>query len=329
MSEAGKNSALDLDVQHEIERLSEAVRTTIHQSFRRRGAVVGVSGGVDSAVVLALCARALKPERTLALILPERESSDDSERLAKAWAEELGVPWVKEDLTAALEGLGAYSRRDEAIRRVFPEYGAGWKSKITLPGSLLEDDTLNVFQLTAVDPDGNEHTSRVMSSDFFQIMAATDLKQRTRMAMLYYHAEKRHYSVVGTGNKNEHALGFFVKYGDGGSDLAPIMHLFKSQVYQLAKKLNVLPEIIDRVPTSDTYSAGSSQEEFFFRLPFETLDRIWASWEQGATPAEIAPALGLKTEQVSRVIEDIRRKQRTTQYLRRAVVTFGQNGESE
>ncbi|MGA9533451.1 MAG: NAD(+) synthase, partial [Anaerolineales bacterium] len=320
---------LELDAAQEIERLCDGIRRTIHHESRRRGAVVGVSGGVDSAVVLALCARAMKPERTLALILPERESSSDSERLAKAWASELGVAWVKEDLTGALEGLGAYRRRDEAIRRIFPDYGEGWKSKITLPGSLLEDDTLNVFKLTVVDPEGQESSSRMLSNDFFQIMAATDMKQRTRMSMLYYHAEKCHYAVVGTGNKNEHDLGFFVKYGDGGSDLAPIMHLFKSQVYQLADHLNVLPEIVERVPTSDTYSAGSSQEEFFFRLPFKTLDLIWACWEQGVDLADIGSEVDLETEQVKRVVEDIKHKQQTTHYLRREVVTFEPGGAKE
>jgi NAD+ synthase len=227
---------------------------------------------------------------------------------------------VVEDITDALEGAGCYQRRDEAIQRVFPQFESDWKSKITLPGNLLDEDQLNIFTLTVVSPNGEEYEERVLAGDFYQIVAASNFKQRMRMAMLYYHAELRNYAVVGTAQKNEHDLGFFVKYGDGGVDLAPIQHLYKSQVYQLAEYLEVPEEIRSRTPTSDTYSAGSTQEEFFFRLPFETLDLIWAGWESGVPADEIGERLGLTTEQIQRVIDDLVRKKRTTEYLRSTIV---------
>jgi NAD+ synthase len=318
---------LRLDAAQEAERLNEKLRQDIHARFRKRGAVVGCSGGVDSSVVVALCAMALGAEKVCAVLMPERESSPESTKLAEQWTKSLGVESVMEDVTDTLEASGCYRRRDEAIRRVFPEYGPGWKNKITLPGSLLEEGILNVFTLTVVSPEGAEYHRRLGSMDFRQIVAASNFKQRTRMAMLYYHAELRNYAVVGTGNRNEHELGFFVKYGDGAVDISPILHLYKSQIYQLARYLDVPEQVRAQIPTSDTYSAGSSQEEFFFRLSFDLLDAIWDGWERGISPVELAGMLELTEEQVQHVIDDIVRKQRTTQYLRTKVLAY--HNESE
>ena len=292
------------------------LRRAVHQELRRQGAVVGISGGIDSSVVLALCARAFGPQRVVGVLLPEGESSPDSVVLAQKVAGQYGVQTVTEDITAALQGFGCYRRRDEAIARLFPEYGPGWKAKIVLPGNLLEEETLNIFYLTVTSPEGQEFNQRLPLREYYQVVAASNFKQRTRMAMLYYHAELRNYAVIGTANRDEHNLGFFVKYGDGGVDVSPIVHLFKTQVYQLAKYLDVPEEIQDRVPTTDTYSAGSTQEEFFFRVPFDVLDVVWSGYERGVSSEELAETLALSTEQVERVVADIVRKQRTTAYLR-------------
>jgi NAD+ synthase len=311
-----KVAALSLEVEQEVERLTGFLRRGVQHDLHRRGAVVGCSGGIDSSVVLALCARAFGPEQVVALLMPERESSPESATLAGELAAQFGVPVVTEDLTEALEGAGCYRRRDEAVRRVFPEFKTGWKSKIVLPGSLLEQETLSVFYLAVIDPDGHEHRRRLPAPEYAQIVAASNFKQRLRMATLYYHAELRHFAVAGTAPKNEHDLGFFVKHGDGGADICPIRHLFKSQVYQLAGYLGIPQSIRERTPTTDTYSAGSTQEEFFFRVPYSVLDRVWAGFELGLSAAVMAPAFGLTVEQVERVTTDLVRKQRTTSYLR-------------
>ena len=309
-------NALELDAPKEVERIVDHLRQAVHHTLRRQGAVVGISGGIDSSVVLALCAQAFGAERVVGILLPEGESSPDSVTLAHQVARRYGVQTVTEDISAALQGLGCYRRRDEAIARVFPDYGPDWKAKIVLPGNLLEQETLNVFSLAVISPDGQEFSKRLPPREYYQIVAASNFKQRTRMAMLYYHAESRNYAVVGTANKNEHDLGFFVKHGDGGVDVGPIAHLFKTQVYQLARRLGVPEEIQKRTPTTDTYSAGSTQEEFFFRVPFGVLDLVWLGFERGVSAAKIAQVLSLSTEQVERVIADITRKQRTTAYLR-------------
>jgi NAD+ synthase len=315
---------LDIDPQLEAERIVSALQKTVRNPLRRSGAVLGISGGVDSSVVLALCVRAFGKDRVTALMLPEKDSSPDSLSLARQLAESHGLEPVLEDITPALEGFGCYRRRDEAVRRIFSEYDAdqGYKLKIVLPQNLLEEEVLNFFSLTVIDPDGNEQTRRLPLPEYLQIVAASNLKQRTRMSLLYYHAELRNYAVIGTGNKNEHQQGFFVKYGDGGSDVQPIIHLFKTQIYQLAEYLGVPEDIRNRPPTSDTYSAPCTQEEFFFRLPFETMDLLWYSMEQGLTASEVAGGMGLTEIQVQRAFNDFVRKQRTTEYLRKLPVTF-------
>jgi len=308
--------ALEIDAAAEAGRIAEGLRRTVHHQLHRKGAVVGISGGVDSSVVLALCARAFGPERVVGIIMPEHDSSPDSAPLGQKVAEHCGVAHITEVMSPVLEGYDCYRRRDEAITRLFPDFRPGWKAKITIPGNLLEEETLNVFHLTVISPEGETFRRRLPPSEYYQVVAASNFKQRSRMTMLYYHAELRHYAAVGTGNKNEHALGFFVKHGDGGVDVQPIAHLFKSQVYQLAEYLGLPEEVRDRTPTTDTYSAGSSQEEFFFRVPFDILDLVWLGHERGVESGKIGDALGLSAEQVDRVIADILRKKRTTEYLR-------------
>jgi NAD+ synthase len=315
----GRHS-LELNAKEEVERIVTKLRHSVRDILHRQGVVMGISGGIDSSVVLALCVKAFGSEQVVAVMLPEKESSSESTLLAQMVADRYGVSPLTEDISAALEGLGCYRRRNEAIQTLFPDFGSGWGAKITLPGSLLEQDTLNIFYLTVTDPAGREFKKRLPPRQYYQIVAASNFKQRSRMAMLYYHAELRNYAVVGTPNKNEHMLGFFVKHGDGGIDISPIGHLFKTQVYQLARYLDVPEAIQKQAPSSDTYPGGSTQEEFFFRLPFEILDTIWLGYDRGIPNAEIAQKLGLNVKQVDRVIADIIRKQKTTAYLRASVI---------
>jgi NAD+ synthase len=307
---------LKLDPAAEVSRIEQNLRRNVLEILNRRGVVLGVSGGVDSAVCLALAVRALGPERTLALLLPERESSPESADLAREVCRRFGVEPLVENITGALLGFGCYRRRDEAVRRIVPEYAEGHKMKISLPGDLIDRETLSVFSLTVIGPDGEERRKRLTAGTLREIVAASNFKQRARAAMLYYHAETRDYAVLGTPPKNEHDLGFFVKYGDGAMDVKPIVHLYKTQVFALAEYLGVPDEVRLRPPTSDTYPAGSTQEEFFFRTPFDVLDLIWYGWENGVSPAVVAGELGMGQDQVERVYNDCARKIRTTRYLR-------------
>jgi NAD+ synthase len=310
--------SIDIDPVAETNRIIVELQNSVRQTLHRYGGVVGISGGVDSSVVLALCVRAFGVNRVGAIMMPEKDSDPETEELARLVAGHYGVEPVLEDITPVLEGFGCYPRRDEAIRRVFPEYDAhaGYTAKIGLPQNLLDEDTLNVFSLTIISPDGVEKTQRLPLREYFQIVAASNFKQRTRMTMLYYHAELHNYAVIGTANKNEHDQGFFVKYGDGGVDVKPIAHLFKTQIYQLAEYLDVPLVIRQRPPTTDTYSARSTQQEFFFRLPFETMDLLWYAQEHAIPVADVAGVMGLTEVQVQRAFDDFDRKSRTTEYLR-------------
>ena len=113
---------LKIDAASEAERIAASIRELVFKKLRRKGAVVGVSGGIDSAVVAFLCARALGPERVLVLFTPEADSSPDSLRLGKLVAESLHAPSQLEDITPILQAAGCYERRDAAIRQVVPEY---------------------------------------------------------------------------------------------------------------------------------------------------------------------------------------------------------------
>ena len=308
--------SININPEKEFEKIAVKLKKDIVQMLKKRGAVVGVSGGIDSSVVLAICAKVLGPKKVFAVMMPEKDSSPDSENLAKDLVNKFGVEYVVEDMTGAVEGFGCYNRRDEAIKRVFPNFDSTYKAKIILPQDILEKDSLNVFRIKVIAPNGSEEVIRLPIKEYLQIVAASNFKQRSRMSMLYYHAESRNYAVIGTGNKNEHEQGFFVKYGDGGADSKPIAHLFKTQVFQLASYLGVPEEIQKRTPTTDTYSAEQTQEEFFFRIPFHQLDRIWYGWEKGVSPEEIAKVMNLSATQVNNIIHDIQRKLKTTEYLR-------------
>jgi len=305
------------NVEEVADNIVKQIQTDVNKNLKRFGGVVGISGGIDSSVCMALAAKALGPDNVLGVMLPEHDSSPDSEMLAQELADKFDVKAIKEDVTGALKGFGCYERRDEAVKRVFPEYDPEtWKMKIGIRQSGLYNNLPPIFSLTVIDKDGNEKDKILHTKEYLQIVAASNFKQRSRMTMLYYHAEALHYAVIGTPNKHEQEQGFFVKYGDGGADVMPIGNLYKTQVYQLAEYLGVPEKIIERTPTTDTYSAEQSQEEFFYQLPFNLMDIYWYGFENGYDPAEVAEVMDETEDRVKALFRNFERKQRTTEYLR-------------
>jgi NAD+ synthase len=304
-----------------IENIVTRLKDDILVRFRRNGAVIGISGGIDSSVCLALAVKAFGMEKVLGIMLPEKDSNPDSENLARELTGRFGVKAIKEEITGALSGFRCYERRDEAVKRVFPEYDPKtYKMKIGIRQSGLFSNLPPIFTLTIIDSSGNQQDKILPVNDYLQIVAASNFKQRTRMSMLYYHAEALHYAVIGTPNKHEQEQGFFVKYGDGAGDVMPIGNLYKTQVYQLAKHLGVPEEIISRTPTTDTYPAEQTQEEFFYQLPFDLMDRYWYGFENGYSASEVAAIMGEKPEKVEALFRNFERKRRTTEYLRMSPV---------
>ena len=314
MSQTAEADLLAIDPEEAVGTIVDALREIVGRELRRRGAVVAVSGGIDSSVTVALCARAFGPERTLALLMPETDSSDDTLDLSRQVADSLGIQTVVEDITPILSAVRCYERRDEAVRRVVPEFGEGWKFKIVLP-SVLGTDTYRLFTLVAQSPEGETVEARLPANEYLTIVAATNFKQRTRKMLEYFHADAHNYAVVGTPNRLEYDQGFFVKLGDGAADVKPIAHLYKTQVYRLAEHLGIPEAVRERPPTTDTYSLAQTQDEFYFSLPYAQMDLCLYGHNHGIAPEEIARMIGIAAEDVRRVYEDIDQKRRTTRYL--------------
>ncbi|MCG5241481.1 NAD(+) synthase [Azospirillum doebereinerae] len=306
------SKALDLDYEAAAREIEQAIQRIVAQDLRRQGIVLGVSGGIDSSVCAALAVRALGPERVCAILMPEKENSPKSTRLGTLLCEHLGVTPIMENITAPLTALGCYERRDNAIRRLFPEFTTGWKQKIGLAAGLLDADRVNYFTLTVESPDGERQSSRMPVDVYLDVVAATNLKQRIRKTVEYTHADRLNYAVLGTPNRLEYELGFFVRGGDGLADLKPIAHLYKSQVYGMAAHLGLPAEIQGQSPSTDTYTLPQSQEEFYYALPYDQLDLALCAYGRGASEEEAAAALGIPVEQVHRVYKDITSKRRTS-----------------
>ncbi len=309
---------IKLDCKKVVDDLVKSLQQQVHVDLKRQGAVVGTSGGIDSAVVAALCARAFTPEKMYGVLLPDKDSSSESKALGIELANKYGYKYEVNDVTEALRGANCYKYRDSAFQEVFPEWRDGWKAKIVLPTNILESDRINVYRLAIESPQGEKKEKRLPLKAYLQIVAASNMKQRIRMLTLYYHAEARNYAVIGTANKNEYDQGFFVKYGDGGVDVKPIAKFYKTQIFQLADYLEVPKSICSRTPTTDTYPDEVSQEEFFYGLKFLTMDLLWFGKEEGYPIEDVAKEMGLKVEQVARVWKDLDQKKRTTEYLRMA-----------
>jgi len=311
---AFSRDSLRLDPARETARIAAAVREQVTKQLRRRGVVVGLSGGIDSSVTAAVCVQALGKDRVLGLFMPEEDSSAEALELGRRIAGHLGIASALENIGPVLRAAGCYRRRDEAIRKVVPEYGDGYRSKIVLP-NILEADGYSIFHVVVESPSGVQTKARLSAEAYLGVVAATNFKQRTRKMMEYYHADLLHFAVAGTPNRLEYDQGFFVKNGDGAADLKPIAHLYKTQVYQLAEYLGIPEDIRRRPPTTDTYSLQQTQEEFYFSLPYDRMDLCLYGKNNGISAVEVAAASGLTMDQVERVWRDIDVKRHATRYL--------------
>jgi NAD+ synthase len=294
--------------------IEAAIRRHVLETLRRRGAVVGISGGVDSAVTAALCARALGPSRVLGLLMPER-AADGGEALAlgRAVAERFGIPWLVEEIGPALDALGCARRQLDAIRRVFPDYGEAWRCKIVLAREGVSG--LSLHKLVVEGPRGERGERRLPPDAHLALVAATSFKQRLRKTLEYHHADRLRYAVAGTPNRLEWDQGFFVKQGDGAADLKPIAHLYKTQVYALAAFLGVPGEVTARTPSTETFDLPQTQEEFFFGVSLRTLDLLLCARERGLPAGEAAREAGLSPDEVEGIWRDVESKRRAARYL--------------
>lgn len=305
------DTLLSFDRDAEITRITSKIRDLMRLHLKRRGLVVAMSGGIDSSVCAALAVRALGPDKVFGLLMPERDSSSESVVKARLLAEHLGMRYTVEDIAPTLEAIGCYRWRDEAIRAVFPAYGEGWKNKIVIAGGT--QGQINHFKLVVQEPgNGPLHEQRLGLREYLQIVAATNFKQRIRKTLEFFHADRLNYAVVGTPNRVEYDQGFFVKNGDGSADLKPIAHLYKTQVYALARHMGLPDVICNATPTTDTYSLSQGQDEFYYALPYKEMDVALWHVNQGLPATKLAECLGLSEEQAGFIYQDIEAKRRTT-----------------
>jgi NAD+ synthase len=297
----------------EIEKITSQLRLNLRHNLHKRGYIVALSGGIDSSVSAALAVKAVGPNKVFGLLLPEKDSSEKSSLLGKMLAEQLGIEYELFDIAPTLEAIGCYTQRDQAMRRVFPGYANDWKSKIAINGG--QEGQFNHFNLVVQTPAGELLEERMGLNEYLQVVAATNYKQRIRKTVEYFHADRLNYAVVGTPNRLEYDQGFFVKNGDGASDIKPIAHLYKTQVYALARHLKLPEKICEAVPSTDTYSLFQGQDEFYFALPYDKMDIALWGYNHNVSIAELSENLGISNEQSKRIYNDIEMKRKATASL--------------
>lgn len=320
-------SVLQIDCAAEVERIAQQLRQNLAGKLHRRGLVVAISGGIDSSVCAALAVQAVGASRVFCLILPEHDSDPDSAARANLLVEHFGMRVERIDIAPTLEAIGCYSARDAAVRQVLPEYRSDWKMKLAINGA--SEGMINRFRLIAQSPGGELHERDLGLHEYLTIVAATNFKQRIRKTLEYFHADRLNYAVVGTPNRLEYDQGFFVKNGDGAADIKPIAHLYKTQVYSIARHLNLPERLCAAQPTTDTYSLEQGQDEFYFALPYRSMDlALWAI--NHSVPADqLALALNIPVEQAHAVYTDIASKRRTTRYLHQTPIVLDHITDAE
>ena len=289
------------DLETTVNSITDFIKNEVFEKFQKSGAVLGLSGGIDSAVTCGLCVKSLNPEKILGLIMPERESDPQSQETAENVGKEFNIETKVVDITSILESFGVYEKKENIVKEKFPDFDSECKYRVVVPPKL--ESSVGIPYLEILDGKGITHKNKISSSEFLNLTAATSIKHRVRMALLYYHAEKDHLVVAGTTNKSEYMQGYFVKYGDGGSDIEPLVNLYKSQIYQLGKFLNVPNEVISKDASPDVWSYTTNDEEFFYSVPYKIVDLILYGRENNLSINEIQKHSKISIENIEKLLK--------------------------
>ncbi|KAA8887716.1 NAD(+) synthase [Nocardia colli] len=245
-----------------IDWIQFAVRRQLHRSC----AVVQLSGGIDSATVLHLAVAALGPENVHAYYLPDGASSPDSRNYAQLAAESVGCPLSVSDITTIVESSQVGMGITDLIKRYFTAFDAtehGYSLNFNPQESLRLGVPVYILSIGLRNGEPVE-SATLKSEDIRTIVASQNVKQRIRMSIAYRQAEQLHGAVLGCSNRDEIALGFVVKHGDDAADIYPIADLDKDSVVTLGSGIGVPREIINRIPTTDTYSLEQPQTSYYY-----------------------------------------------------------------
>ncbi|MHC2994659.1 MAG: NAD(+) synthase [Candidatus Atribacteria bacterium] len=260
------------------------------QKLEREGAILGLSGGIDSAVIAVLCVRALGPKKTLALIMPEKDSKKEHTKDALNFARELNIETKLIDITPYLEELEIY--------KLFPlDKLLSWGR---LKGALIRK-AYHFYERKTEKRPFSESLLGFKDKEYSSYIAKGNayyrVKHRLRMILLYLFGELENRLVVGAANKSEYKIGYFVKHGcDDATDIMPLLNLYKTQVRELARYLNIPSRIIKKPPSPDIMP-GLADEEVI-RISYEKMDLILLALEKGLKLSDIVKALEIEEDEV-------------------------------
>jgi NAD+ synthase len=302
------------NIENKINEITNFIKNEVFEIYQKKGVVIGLSGGIDSAITAALCTKSIGSEKILGLILPEKESDVNSKNLALQIAEKYNIETKSIDITNILESFGVYENKEKIVKEKFPNYNEKCKYRVVVPPKL--ENNIGMPFLEILDNENTLHKLKISSFDFLNLTAATSIKHRVRMTMLYNYAEKNNFAVVGTTNKTEYLQGYFVKYGDGGSDIEPLVHLYKTQIYEIANFLKLPEKIINQDASPDVWSFKTSDEEFFYAVPYNIVDLILYARERNLSINDISKFSNLSSEKIEKLIQFQNQKQSKSQTMR-------------
>jgi len=294
----GKKDILEIDLEFTLEKIVEFIRRHTIE-LCRDGAVVGLSGGIDSCLILKLCVQALGKDRVTAVILPERDSSSANIKDAVEFAKELGVKYIYKRLTIILSLIGIYKLYPPTffVKRSFIEKFISKKRK-----EISDKVGKDIF---IANLEGSSDRELCKGRAFYKV------KHRLRSAILFYYSELNNYLLVGCLNKSEWLTGFFVKYGDSIADIMPITSLYKTQVFRLAKFIDIPDNILKKAPSPDLIP-GIVDEEVL-GLTYRKLDLILSCMEHGYANDKIIKIYTFSESDINRVREIVKK----SEYLRK------------
>ena len=302
------------NLEKSVDSICDFIKNEITNKFQRNGAIIGLSGGIDSAVTAALCVKAIGHEKVLGLIMPEKESELESQVLAKQFADKYNIKTKIIDISSILDSFGVYENKEKIVKEKFTNFNNDCKYRLVVPPKF--ENTVGIPYLDILDDKNKQHKLKISSFEFLALTAATSIKHRVRMTMLYYHGEKNHLTVMGTTNKSEYLQGYFVKYGDGGSDIEPLANLYKSQIYQLGQFLNIPKEILTKDASPDVWSFTTNDEEFFYSVSYDIVDLILYARENKLAVKEIQKLSNLSAENIENLLRFQNQKQNKSQHMR-------------